>query len=455
MKTSRCFLILFFLFLGISSFSETDANFGKKDLDEKTRIRIELMEQEVQILRKENERLKKDLKQYQLQDMALDFQKEVSRIRNLEIKEPLRSKFLTKDDVRNYVLREIDRQYPGDTLHDYENVLARLGFIPHGTDIKKMIISLYTEQAAGFYDDATKWFYVVEEFDLNQTITGVIISHEICHVLQDQNFNIDSMNLYKRNNDDEIYAILSVLEGDATILMTEWLKENFEFKSVFQVLSSLGMDQTAYNEAPYFLQQLLVFPYIHGSMFLMEVMAQNGVEGRDIPFRNLPRSTEQILHPEKYLSLIDDPTTVSLPGAVQFGKAWEKKYENSIGEIGFKLLFEQYMTPNDALEAAAGWDGDRYALYKDENEKFMILWDSVWDSDHDANEATKAFLNLVDKRYPTGKGTTKNEMQHAWKLPREDGNGVSRIFFKRDGNRLRLGMASDNAIAARAQDLPF
>jgi hypothetical protein len=422
--------------------------------DENSRIKIQLMEQEVNLLRRENEKLKKELKQYQLQDMALRFQKEVSRIRGLEVREPLRTKFLTRDDVRNYVLREIDRQYPGENLKYYEEVLIRLGFIPKGTDIKEVVLSLYTEQAAGFYDDMTRWFYVVEEFDLNQTITGIILSHEICHVLQDQNFHIDSMNLYKRNNDDEIYAILGVLEGDATILMTEWLKDNFKLSSVFQVLSTLGLDQTAYNAAPYFLQQLLVFPYLQGSVFMMEVIAQEGMEGRNVPFRNLPRSSEQILHPEKYLTMIDEPTTVTLPDIAQlFGKKWEKKFENSFGEIGFKLFFEQYMSPAEAADSAAGWDGDRYALYQNDRGGFTILWDSCWDSENDAVEASKALVQVMEKRYPTGKGSGKNEMEWSCKLPVKDGNDVSRIFCKIEGNCLRLGLTSENRLAAQIPGL--
>lgn len=453
MKSLRFFLTLVFFCICLSGFPDTEKTSLEENGEENTRIKIQLMEQEATFLRKENERLKKELKQYQLQDMVLRFQKDVSRIRGLEVKEPLKTRFLNKEDVRNFVLREIDRQYPDDNLKHYEDVLIRLGFVPSGTNIKEVVLSLYTEQAAGFYDDMTKWFYVVEEFDLNQTITGIILSHEICHVLQDQNFHIDTMNLYKRNNDDEIYAILGVLEGDATILMTEWLKENFKFMSVFQLLSTLGLDQTAYNDAPYFLRQLLVFPYLQGSVFMMEVIAVDGMEARDAPFRNLPRSTEQILHPEKYHTMIDDPTIVTLPNVAQlFGKGWEKKFENAFGEIGFKLLFEQYMSPTEAADSAAGWDGDRYGLYKNDRGKFTILWDSCWDSENDAVQASKALVKVMEKRYPTGKGSGKNDREWSYKLPGKEGNDVSRIFFKIKGNRLRLGLTNENRLDAMLKD---
>lgn len=454
MKSLIYSLILVLLCIGISSFCDTEKKPGEENLDEKTSIRIQLMEQEVNFLRRENEKLKKELKQYQLQDMVLRFQKDVSRIRGLGVRQPLQTKFLNKEEVRNYVLREIDRQYPGENLKHYENILIRLAFIPQGTDIKEVILSLYTEQAAGFYDDITKWFYVVEEFDLNQTITGIILSHEICHVLQDQNFHIDTTNLYERNNDDEIYAILGVLEGDATILMSEWLKENFEFTSVFQMLSALGLDQSAYNETPYFLQQLLIFPYLQGSIFMMDILTLEGMQSRDNVFRKLPRSTEQILHPEKYHTIIDEPTSITLPDiGKQLGRGWEKKFENTFGEIGFKLLFEQYTTPEEASASSSGWDGDRYILYENDAGRFTILWDSVWDSDNDAIEASKALIKAMEKRYPAGKGSGWNDKEWSYKLPQEEKKDISRIILKRKGIHIRFGITSESKHAALILEL--
>ncbi len=401
----RILLLIVFAFVSgaACAIPQDAASTGSLVQDEQINLKLELQDQEIRFLRRENEKLKQELRQYRLQEKVLDLEEKVSRLRGLPVKEKLRVKFMNKDGVRDYVLREIARQYPGDSFLCYQEALTRLGFLPQNLDLKETILSLYMEQAAGFYDDLTKWFYIVEEFDLNDTVSDIILSHEICHALQDQNYPLGTMNLYRLNNDDAVYAILAVLEGDATILMTEWLKQNFAFSSVLQLLSTLGIDQSSFTNAPYFLQQLMLFPYLQGSTFMMEVMV-NDPEGRNGAFKNPPQSTEQILHPEKYLTDIDLPATVTLvPLSDELGAGWEKKYDNTLGEMALKTLFEQYLSSNEftgAADAAAGWDGDRYALYKDQAGHYFIVWESVWDSSLDADQAAKALVRVLLSVYP-------------------------------------------------------
>jgi len=413
-------------------------------------IRNQLMEQELRYLKSENEKLKKELKGYRLQERVDEIQKDVSRIRGLPVKETLKTKFLSRKDVADYVVRELNRQYPDDAIKHYQEFLVRLGFLPQGTDIVDLFVSLYTEQAAGFYDDLTRWFYIVEDFDLNETVSGIILSHEICHALQDQNFGVDIEGLYQKNNDDIAYAYLSVLEGDATILMGEWMKENFKLASLFDLLATLGIDQSSYEGAPYFLQQIMVFPYLQGSLFMMELMSVYGIEGRDKAFIEPPVSTEQILHPEKYHTFADLPTTVSLPKFDNLPlPGWEKRIENTVGEMALKFLFEQYMPLSEAGGAAAGWDGDRYTLYHRDPGFFLIYWESVWDSEKDAREAADALEKVMFKCYPllkekkASKGTFA---AHRTEYPR--GKDYLHVFIRPYRRNVYFCMSNDTLITS-------
>lgn len=440
MKKCPCFFLicLFSLTFPLPS-AEPEAG----DQKEQLRMKIDLQDQEIGFLRRENEKLKQELRQFRLQEKVLVLEEKVSRLRGLPVKEKLRVKFMNKEGVRNYVLREIRRQYPGDSLLLYQEALTRFGFLPQGLNLQESILSLYLEQAAGFYDDLTKWFYIVEEFDLNDTVSDIILTHEICHALQDQNYPLGTMNLYRLNNDDAVYAILSVLEGDATILMSEWLKQNFKFSSVLELLSTLGIDQSSFTNAPYFLQQLILFPYLQGSFFMMDVM-MNDREGRDAAFRNPPQSTEQILHPEKYYLDIDLPTTVTLVSLSDvLGAGWEKKYENTLGEMALKILFEQYLTPEEgitAADAAAGWDGDRYALYKDRVGHSFIVWESVWDSSLDADQAAKALAKVLLSVYPGMKQDKPEKGQ--WRLERAAEEPVF-AFISLNKDKLSFHLTND------------
>jgi len=379
---------------------------------EDARLKIDLLEQEVRILRKENDSLKQELNQYRLEKKIHQLELDVSKLRGLEIKKPLVTKSMSKSELLQYIESELKRQYPGENLAMYQECLIRLGFIPEKTDIKETLKGLFSEQVAGLYDDTSKRLFIMNNFNMNETVSDVILAHEICHALQDQNFNIGAMDMRRPDNDDAVYARLSTLEGDATILMTEWLQQNITLSSAFQIMNMLGLDQSAFNNAPYFLQQILIFPYLQGSAFVMRAISERGMEGRNEIFRNPPLSTEQIMHPEKYLSEWDAPTSnVILPesffmdddtGLMENVK-WHRKYYNVFGEMGFKLLFDQYMTGQDAAQAAAGWDGDRYGLFESKDGVFLIFWESVWDSPKDADEAANGLQRVIAARYPKWK----------------------------------------------------
>ena len=51
--------------------------------------------------------------------------------------------------------------------------------------------------------------------------------------------------------------------------------------------------------------------------------------------------------------------------------------------------------------AAAGWDGDRYAVFEGPKDRLGLVWLSTWDSEDDAREFTAAYI-----RYQTVQGST-------------------------------------------------
>ncbi len=414
-------------------------------------LKTSLQTQEIRHLRQQNQKLKSELRKYKLREMVKKLEKEVPRIRRLPLKKPLQTHFMSTDELRKLLINEMNRQYPGDTLQSYQEVLTLLGFIPPGTDIRKTLMALYGEQVAGLYDDRTKTLYIRSDFYLNDTIANIILSHEMCHALQDQHFNLESLNIHRTDNDDIVLAGLCIAEGDATFLMSEWFGEYLNITSVFQLLSTIGIDQSAYNQAPYFIQQTLIFPYIQGVLFLTNIMGKYGLEGRDIPFRHPPQSTEQVLHPEKYLDVPDTPTSVTLASYLgRLGKGWKKKYTNVFGELGFKLLFEQYLDIPEAGRAAAGWDGDRYDLYKDTAGHFLLVWDSVWDTQRDAREARDALRRVLITHYPMLKVSGENG---AWQLEGTPETSSAETYFIRleeKNSRLHLLFTDERSVSGIA-----
>jgi hypothetical protein len=133
-------------------------------------------------------------------------------------------------------------------------------------------------------------------------------------------------------------------------------------------------------------------------------------------FTTLPQSTEQVLHPDKYFaheapvkltltdltSLLNDSKSAS-PAAADGSTVqptWKRIAGDVNGEWGFYLILDQFLnSPADSRRAAAGWAGDRTALY--ENEKGEVLYVSLssWDSEGDASEFFDAYVKRTDVRY--------------------------------------------------------
>ncbi len=49
-------------------------------------------------------------------------------------------------------------------------------------------------------------------------------------------------------------------------------------------------------------------------------------------------------------------------------------------------------------KAAAGWDGDRYAVFEGPAEQLGLVWFSTWDSEDDAREFAPAYARYQTKR---------------------------------------------------------
>jgi hypothetical protein len=141
-------------------------------------------------------------------------------------------------------------------------------------------------------------------------------------------------------------------------------------------------------------------------------------------YAKLPQSTEQILHAEKYFAF-ETPIKVDLPEMRSLlGPLWKKVSYDVNGEWGLYLILDQFLNaPAESKRAAAGWGGDRYAVYKGPKPGDVFIAQlSAWDTENDAREFLDAYAKRTWRRYPGAKATeitstqqnnSRNEL-HAW-----------------------------------------
>ena len=137
-----------------------------------------------------------------------------------------------------------------------------------------------------------------------------------------------------------------------------------------------------------------------GLAFADTLYQQGGWPAVDAAYDRLPESTEQILHPEKYLAE-EGPKPVEASVTVDdLGDGWTERRADSVGELGISVWLESSAGPAVAAEAAAGWGGDRAVLLEGPDEAWLLSWLTSWDTPADAEEFTAAAADLLDELFP-------------------------------------------------------
>ena len=172
-------------------------------------------------------------------------------------------------------------------------------------------------------------------------------------------------------------------------------------------IGETGMASEELDKAPRALRETLLFPYQEGMMYTRALHQYGGWSNVSKAFTNLPQSTEQILHPEKYF-VHEAPVKVTLPDIrVTLGRGWRRIEADVNGEWSTYLILDQFLKSSaDSRRAAAGWGGDRYAVYENQRGQVVYVSVSAWDTEKDAREFFDAYVKRTEQRFTATKQTT-------------------------------------------------
>jgi len=251
------------------------------------------------------------------------------------------------------------------------------------------------------------------------------MAHELTHALQDQHFNLRRFEHWPKGDSDAELAAHALIEGDATLAMALYIANNpLRPLAFLKSLGSTRLPSEELDKAPRALRETLLFPYQDGEKWVFILYKQGGWDRVSKAFTELPQSTEQILHPEKYFAH-EPPVRVTLPDIAplldrsssseirgrrsEVGQdlrtprppAWKRLDSDVNGEWGFYLILDQFLkSPAESRRAAEGWGGDRFALYEGPRGEAMLVSLSVWDTESDAREFFDAYVKRTELRYP-------------------------------------------------------
>jgi hypothetical protein len=338
------------------------------------------------------------------------------KLRGLRALSSVRAGTLSEAALQAQMTSAIHEHLDSDQLRALELGLKAFGLIPEAMNLGRYLPDLMTSQVAGYYDSERKYLALVRRPapagggsspHSAEAFEDLVVVHELVHALQDQHFDLQR---FERTDPttDESTALTALVEGDATlVMMFDAAGADFSFPPGFEQLLEKALDNPALfdsadlpggeamREAPPFLRDSLLFSYLKGVLFAFKVRQAGGQSLLDYAFAtDPPRSTEQVLHAEKWHGDRDDPIDLKLPDP---GAGLSRLAERSGGEMGelgvYLLLRETLGDAQRAGRAAAGWGGDRFEVYAGAGER-RLVWLLDWDTERDAGEFAAAAEGL-------------------------------------------------------------
>jgi len=313
----------------------------------------------------------------------------VEQAAGLRFTSPPRSAMRSREQVRAYLIAKLDEELPPKRLSGLETAYRLFGLLPDTLQLRPLLLDLYTEQVAGFYDPDSATLFGVEGADRTQL--RLVLAHEMIHALQGQHLPLDSI-LSARENNDRLAAAQAILEGQATLASLEVLApgqavaQNPQFWELYrEQVRQQQASMPVFRRAPLVLREALIFPYLQGAEFMHWWES----EGRDsLPYGpRMPVSTEQILHPARY-ARGDAPVVLGF--APDSGVA----YEDVLGETEIRVILAA-LAGSDEVQTVVpiGWGGDRFRLYRTPGGEALV-WHVVWDDERSGERFMRSAAGL-------------------------------------------------------------
>jgi hypothetical protein len=313
----------------------------------------------------------------QLRELAGALLPDLARRSGLQLKAPVRLEKRTRAELVRYLRHKLDERLPEREARRTVAAYALLGLVPDTLDLRALMMDLYAEQVAGFYEPDSAALFILD--DQPAAVLQPLLVHELVHAVQDQSVDLAALTDPDLGN-DRATAAQAAIEGHATLVMLEYLSEQMRgtpvdlgrvrdfAASLRPALEGMQGQFPALAGAPAVLRQTLLFPYVEGAGYVQDLWSRSA---RAAPFgASLPLSTEQVLTRD----LSDAPLRLSL--AVEGGRSLR---QDDLGRLEAGVFLETHLGRGQG-RLAEGWGGDRYALVELPGGGCGLAWAVVWDA---------------------------------------------------------------------------
>jgi hypothetical protein len=315
----------------------------------------------------------------------------------------------SREETRRFIQQELDRRYPPARLEPERKGMVAWGLIPPDYDLRRLFVDLMEEQIAAYYDPVGKVMVVGDWLPPEHQQAALI--HELVHALQDRQMSLEAFITPRAGQGDQLLARQALIEGEAVALMLALLlkAQGLELSSLpdLEAVRSVVMNASVgptISAAPKFIRDLLIFPYVDGLNFVFQWSKRQPWSAMPALYRDPPRSTAQILKPDKRLVTREDPIPIALPDLGTLIPGAKLVAEDELGEFALGAVLALHMGEQAGHAAATGWRGDRYRIWEDTDGRFVITYLLATENERVANAFALTYAKVMEKRHPALSG---------------------------------------------------
>ncbi len=328
----------------------------------------------------------------------------LSDITGWKVQRTVPAEILAKDNFRKMVEEGVKDSEGSKETRAAEIALKMFGLVPQDFNLARESGDLLAEQAAAFYDYKKKRLFVLDSTK-NDNEQILALAHELAHALADQQHPLRKF-MNDADGDEQLTARQAVIEGQATWLSWAYLSKKSGGRGevpprlldrLAEGAGASGDDFPVFSQAPLYIRESLTFPYTEGMKFQDAVYRELGPAAFERVFRDAPRSTQHIMHPQTYLTG-RMPAMPKLPRLEEAAGSEARRFrilaDGDVGEFDYGVLLRQYIGEAEGREAASHWRGGAYRLYEHKQAKYPVL---VHSSEWDSPEAAQKFFDLYQR----------------------------------------------------------
>lgn len=399
------------------------------------------LKQQLQSLQQENEQLRNQIGNIQTMN---EISSQVVQVRDLTPLGSVPRQFMNHDQLRAYLTDELNQAFSPEAEQRQLAVLRALDMDSGNTDLRQAQIDDSVKNILGFYDHTTKQLVVITDRPRMGVGDRVTYAHEFTHSLQDQYYDLGQLFARAAGNADYEEAIRALVEGDATLSMGLYARANLSQMDIatyqLEQIQSFDIAGLVSTDGGPLVESAAAFPYTDGAAFADMLYQRGGWPALAQAFAKPPRSTEQVLHPQKYL-VGDEPVAVRLPNlGTALGGSWRTLAEDTLGELYLRIYLDRYLPIDQAAGAGMGWGGDRYHVLGDDQGRLALALQTAWDSSNDAQEFFDAYRAFVATRVGANATVLRDDATHLrWQL------ADRQFYLSRAGNQILVLHAPDGA----------